>query len=530
MNRYKISTLIIVVTAGLTSACIGELDREPLNKQVTTADRVFSNPASYKEFLAKLYGALTLTGQRGEYGQPEIPAPDEGTTSFLRTYWSAQEITTDECISAWGDPGLVEYHGHLWSEQNYYVQLLYQRIFLNIAYCNEYLREVPKRINGLPAEMQNDVRMYVTEARFLRALYYYFAMDLWGNVPFITENDATGAFLPPQISRKDLFAFIEAELLEILPDMAEPGENEYARADKAVAWMVLAKMYLNAEVYIGEEHNTDAITYCNNIINSGAYSLHNNYQELFLADNHRWREEIIFPVAEDGNNTRNYGGMTFVIHAAVGGSMDADNDYGIGSGGWSGNRFTNTFVNKFPDAEGDADSRIMTYTDGQILDINTPTIFTEGYLCSKYRNITSTGAKGVNSTFVDTDFPMFRLADVYLMYAEAVERGGTGGNEATSVGYINQLRQRAYGDNTGNISAADITLDFILDERGRELYWEAHRRTDLIRFGKFTGSSYIWDWKGNVKQGRSTPGHLNVFPIPASDRAVNTNLDQNTGY
>lgn len=168
----------------------------------------------------------------------------------------------------------------------------------------------------------------------------------------------------------------------------------------------------------------------------------------------------------------------------------------------------------------------MTYTDGQILDINTPTIFTEGYLCSKYRNITSTGAKGVNSTFVDTDFPMFRLADVYLMYAEAVERGGTGGNEATSVGYINQLRQRAYGDNTGNISAADITLDFILDERGRELYWEAHRRTDLIRFGKFTGSSYIWDWKGNVKQGRSTPGHLNVFPIPASDRAVNTNLDR----
>jgi len=529
MNRFTLSTFVCITAAWLTTACIGDLDREPLNKQITTSNMIFGDPASYKEFLAKLYGAMTLTGQRGEYGQPEISAPDEGTTSFLRTYWSAQEITTDECISAWGDPGLVEFHGHLWSEQNYYVQLLYQRIFINIAYCNEYIREVPRHLDEVSADQRADLEQYVTEARFLRALYYYFAMDLWGNVPFVTEQDKTGAFLPKQILRADLFDYIESELLEIIPDLALPAQNEYARADQAAAWMLLAKMYLNAEVYLGtgNDRYTDALTYCNKIIASGQYSINNNYSNLFLADNHLLRNEIIFTVAEDGDNTRNYGGVTFIIHAAVGGSQDADNGFGIASGGWSGNRFTNAFVEKFAD---DDDQRKLVYTDGQTLDITNPTVFTQGYLCTKYKNLTSAGVKGKNATFVDTDFPMFRYADVYLMYAEAVKRGGNGGDINTAVEYVNELRERAYGDTSGNISSTDLTLDFILDERGRELYWEAHRRTDLIRFGKFTGSAYLWDWKGNVKEGASTGDHFDLFPLPASDRAVNTNLDQNPGY
>ncbi len=529
MNRYKISTLVIVILGWMASSCINDLDTVPLNKQLTTSAIVFENPKSYKEFLAKLYGAMTLTGQRGEFGQPEITAPDEGTTSFMRTYWSAQEITTDECISAWGDPGLVEFHGHLWSEQNSYIQLLYQRIFINIAYCNEYIREVPKHINELPENMQADVIQYVAEARFLRAMYYYFAMDLWGNVPFVTEQDETGAFLPQQIQRADLFAYIESELLEVIPALAQPGANEYARADQAAAWMLLAKMYINSEVYLGTGNKkyTEAITYCNKIISSGVYSINNNYENLFLADNHQLKNEIILPVAEDGDFTRNYGGMTFIIHAAVGGSQDPDNGFGIASGGWSGNRFTNSFVEKFTDAD---DKRILTYIDGQTLDITNPTVFTQGYLCTKFKNLTSTGTKGKNTTFVDTDFPLFRYADVYLMYAEAVKRGGTGGDLNLAVGFVNQLRERAYGDNSGNITTAELTLDFILDERGRELYWEAQRRTDLIRFGKFTGDAYLWDWKGNVKDGATTANHFVIFPLPAFDLAVNTNLEQNPGY
>jgi hypothetical protein len=236
-------------------------------------------------------------------------------------------------------------------------------------------------------------------------------------------------------------------------------------------------------------------------------------------------------VAEDGNSGRNYGGVTFIIHAAVGGSENPDNDFGIAAGGWSGNRFTNAFVSKFEDKSGDTDSRAMFYTDGQKLDgINNPTVFTEGYLSTKFRNLTSNGAKGQNETFVDTDFPMFRLADVYLMYAEAVLRGGSGGDAGTALNYVNAIRERAYGDASGNISAAELDLPFILDERARELYWEGHRRTDLIRFGAFTGDSYLWDWKGNVKDGSATQSHFVLFPLPSSDRAVNTNLKQNPGY
>jgi hypothetical protein len=530
MNRYGLYTLTVFMTSLLLTSCVNDLDTEPLNKRVTTAATVFKDPASFKEFLAKLYGAMTLTGQRGEYGQPEISAPDEGTTSFIRTYWSAQEITTDECLNAWGDPGLVEFHGHSWSEQNSYVQLLYQRIFINIAYCNEFIREVTPRAAGLSGTTKEEVIKYLAEARFLRALYYYFALDLWGNIPFVTEADATGAFLPRQIKRVDLFTYIESELKEILPTMAEPGQNEYARADQAAAWMLLAKLYLNSIVYTGTDRYSDCINYCNNIIGAGKYSLNNNYGNLFLADNNNINNEIIFRVAEDGNNGRNYGGVTFIIHAAVGGTMDADNGFGIGSGGWSGNRLTNTLVSKFADPSGNTDKRAIFYTDGQTLTIDHPTVFKEGYLCAKFKNLTSAGVKGQNATFVDTDFPMFRLADVYLMYAEAVKRGGSGGDVNTAVSYINNIRQRAYGNNSANITGSDLTLSFILDERARELYWEAHRRTDLIRFGLFTGDTYLWDWKGNVKNGSGTDKHFDLFPLPASDRAVNTNLVQNFGY
>ncbi len=529
MKKYIILSLLAVLMTFVS--CHDDLDTVPLNKRITTANAVYGDPASYKELLAKLYASLTSTGQRGEYGMPEISAPDEGTTSFLRMYWSAQEITTDECISAWGDPGLTEYHGHNWSAQNAYIQLLYQRIFINIAYCNEFIREVGARVDGLNEPLKAETLRYLAEARFLRAYFYFCALDFWGNVPFVTEADAPGAFLPSQISRADLFEYIEAELIDIENKLAPARTNEYARADQAAAWMLLAKLYLNSEVYLGpgNQKYSECIAYCDKIIGAG-YELHSDYTHLFLADNHRLTNEIIFPIAEDGNNGRNYGGVTFIIHAAVGGSQDADNDFGIASGGWSGSRFTNTFVNKFADKSGSTDARALFYTDGQTLDIGNPLVFTEGYLSTKFKNITSTGEKGQNATFVDTDFPLFRLADVYLMYAEAVLRGGTGGDLSSALNYVNAIRERAYGDASGNVTSSDLTLDFILDERARELHWEAQRRTDLIRFDKFTGNDYLWDWKGNVKEGAGTEDHRSLFPIPASDLAVNTNLIQNPNY
>ena len=222
--------------------------------------------------------------------------------------------------------------------------------------------------------------------------------------------------------------------------------------------------------------------------------------------------------------------MTYLVHAPVGGSMSAAS-FGI-NGGWAGLRTTAAFVGSFTDITGNTDKRAMFYTTGQSLEINDVFNFTNGYAIAKFRNVTSAGAKGSDQTgdFPDTDYPMFRLADVYLMYAEAVVRGGAGGSAATALQYVNALRQRAYGNTNGNITAPQLTLDLILAERGRELFWEGHRRTDLIRFGKFTGSTYIWPWKGGVKEGKAVEDFRTLYPIPSADRTANPNLEQNDGY
>jgi hypothetical protein len=539
MRTYKILVITAIMTVMFVSSCTKDLNTVPIDPLVTTSANVFNNPAAYEEFLAKLYASMAISGQDITFTEPDIQASDQGTACFLREYWAAEEATTDECINAWGDPGLVEYHGGIWSDENLYVQLMYERIFVNIAYTNEFIRDADAKLGSLTGTLKTNVTEYIAEARFLRAYFYYCAMNEYGNVPFATETDLPGTFIPKQISRANLFSYIESELVAIQPLLAAPGQNQYARVDRAADWALLARMYLNAQVFTGTltassftpgaARFTDCITYCNKIISTGLYSLHPSYQQLFLADNHNYRDEIILPLAEDGIHTESYGDVTFIIHAGVGGSEDATNEFGIASGGWAGNRFTTTFVNNvFSDRN---DQRAILYTNGQdTTGIATPNVFSEGYLNAKFKNVTSTGAPGSNNTFVDTDFPLFRLGEVYLNYAEAVMRGGTGGDMGTAVNYVNALRTRAYGNTSGNITTAQLTNDFMISERGRELQWEMFRRTDLIRFGLFTGGSYLWDWKGNVMSGTATPVHLMLFPLPASDLQLNSNLKQNPGY
>jgi len=530
MKKFRILSITAIMTVMFVSSCTKDLNTVPIDPLVKTSANVYDTPVSYTEGLAKLYGSMAISGQSSNFTQPDVAASDQGTACFLREYWAAEEVTTDECINAWGDGGLVEYHGGIWSDENLYVQLMYERIFVNIAYCNEYIRDVKAKLSSLSGQELTDVTEDINEARFMRAYFYYCAMNEYGNVPFADETQLPGTFLPKQITRANLFNWIESELTAIAPNMPAPGQNVYARADRAAAWALLSRMYLNAQVFTGTQRYTDCITYANKIISSGVYSLHPSYQQLFLADNNTDRDEIILPIAEDGVNTQSYGDVSFIIHAGVGGSEDATNEFGIASGGWAGNRLTITFVNKvFSDRN---DRRAIFYTSGQdTTAIADPTVFGEGYLDAKWKNVTSTGAPGSNNTFVDTDFPLFRLGEVYLNYAEAVLRQGSGGDANTALGYINALRTRAYGGKTtGNITAAQLTLDFILDERGRELHWEMFRRTDLIRYGLFTGGTYLWDWKGNVQAGVATDAHLNLFPLPASDLQLNSNLKQNPGY
>ncbi|PKP08875.1 MAG: RagB/SusD family nutrient uptake outer membrane protein, partial [Bacteroidetes bacterium HGW-Bacteroidetes-3] len=318
-------------------------------------------------------------------------------------------------------------------------------------------------------------------------------------------------------------------LIAIEGDLVAPRQNEYARADKAVAWTILAKIYLNAQVYIGVDKNTECIESCKKIIQSG-YSLASDYSLNFLADNdfnEAGMNEIIFATVSDGVVTQNYGATTVIINGEVG-SLEK-NTIALGAQGWGGAlRVRKQFANKFlGGAVPLTDKRNTILTAGRNIDIVDVGDRDSGFIITKYKNVTSTGVAGPDPTFVDTDFPMFRLADVYLMYAEAVVRGGAGGTTGEAVNYVNLLRTRA---NSTLITSSALTLDFLIDERSRELYFEGHRRQDLIRFGKFTGSSYNWAFKGGSPTGIALPSHFNVYPIPANNMAANPNLTQNPGY
>lgn len=512
------------------ASCTKDLNRQPLTG--TTAADVYNTPENYKAVLAKVYVGLAVSGQQGPAGNPDITGYDEGFSNYLRQYWQMEELTTDEAVIGWGDADIQDLHNMDWTTSNTFVRMIYNRIYYQISLCNEFIRESADDVvagKGFSSQDADNIKQFRAEARFMRALSYWHAMDFFGSVPFVIENDPVGTFLPPQISKDSLFQYIESELLDVEGTMADPRTNEYARADKAADWMLLAKLYLNAEVYTGTPRYSDCLTYCNKIIAAG-YSLEPQYKNLFLADNNN-SNEIIFPVAFDALHTQTYGGMVYLIHAEIGGSMNAA-DFGVSSGGWAGLRTTKNLVNEFSDPSGNTDKRAMFYTDGQNEEINTIlNNFNDGYAITKYKNINQAGQaeSDPSGQFVNTDFPMFRLGDAYLMYAEAVLKGG-GGDEGTALNYMNQLRERAYGNTSGNIAQSDLTLDFILQERSREMYWEASRRTDLIRFGKFTSGSYLWPFKGGVEGGTGVDDFRNIFPIPVSDITVNPNLTQNPGY
>lgn len=535
MKQYNLYKCLIALLVISLTACSKKLDLVPTND--ITAETVYSTPLGYKQALAKVYVAFAHTGNSGGTGSPDIPSAiiaDEGNSDFLRLYFNLQELTTDESAWTWqNDAGIRGLKEMSWSAINPIVNGVYYRSFFQITLANDFIRQaadskVSER--GIAGTDADNIRKYRTEARFLRAYQYWVLMDLFGNPPFVTENDAVGSGIPKQIQRKDLFAYIESELKAIETELAAPKTNEYGRADQAAAWALLARMYLNAKVYTGTDRYTDAITYCNKIIAAG-YTLHPNYRELMLADNHLNTSEFIFAINYDGTSTQNWGGTTYLTHgpAAVPGSISGT------SGNWGGLRHTHTFVNLFADPSGNTDKRAQFYTVGQNLVMTDLYMGTDGYSSTKYRNLTRSGAPAPNrdpaGNWVDIDFPLFRLGEVYLIYAEAVLRGGTGGSSANALNYINLLRTRAYnGSTSGNITAGQLTLDFILDERARELYYEAMRRTDLVRYDKFTTGSYLWAWKGGVLAGRSVDNKYNLFPLPATDLSSNPNLIQNTGY
>lgn len=531
---YSILGLAALITA--VSSCTKDLDTLPLSDTEIVADKVWADWANYEQVLAKVYAGLAVSGQEGPAGKPDISGIDEGFSTFTRGYFNHQETTTDEAIICWNDQTIKDLHGLKWSSSDVYVQAMYNRVFYSVAVSNEFLRQTTAdqlARRGMSAKAE-EVAAMRAEARWVRAYVYWVGLDLFGNIPFVTEEGQIGTsadMAPKQKSRKEVFEYVEKELLAISGSVA--GSNEllkadgdktyYGRATRGAAWALLSRIYLNAQIYTGTARWDDCVKASEEVINS-TYLLDPVYANMFLADNHK-STEFIFAIPFDCDKAKTYGGTSYFIQAATGGSMGKDY---MGLGGWGGARTTKEFVNLFSNG----DKRGMFYYDGQTEDIPTNDNFTEGIAVTKWRNVNSDGtpvlgADGQASGYASNDLALFRLAEVYLNYAEATLRGGSG-DMGAALGYVNELRKRAWGSNAGNVSAID--LNFIIEERGRELYWELLRRTDLIRFDMFTTSKYIWQWKGGVPEGRAVDPKYNIFPLAASDVSANVNLTQNPGY
>lgn len=541
-KKYILSAASLALMMGMSS-CVNDLD-------VTPIDPSTEMTPSEVELYTKCYANMALAGQGGANGDCDIDKLDGGTTGFVRQLFNAQELPTDECICSWGDPGIPEFNTGSWDASHPMLQGFYYRLYAGINYCNHYL-DVCGGVNEQRA----------AEVRALRCLYYYYLLDCFGNVPFTTVLTMVDS--PVRYDRATLYAWLETELKALLqegnllkPASRNSSQEGYGRIDEDGVNMLLARLYLNAEVYTGKAAWSDALTYAEAII-TGPHKLFTNnnqyitftdgfgthtfsaYQMLFFGDNGETgaSSEAIFALLQDGLKTTSWGTTLFLMASTWKADMDVMKDYNT-TAAWAGNRARKEFVRIFfPEgnvpaediqktAELAGDDRALLFGKGRSLEVNKTTEFTEGYSVGKFRNTYSDGSKGHDAEKVDADFFLMRTGEAYLIAAEAALRANN--DKSTCAKYINELRSRAHAK---KVSPDDCTLDLVLDERAKELYYEGFRRTDLIRFGKFGGNSnYVWEWKGGTKTGVNFEEYRNLYPIPSADINTNNNLKQNQGY
>ena len=532
-KKYKYLIFSLMSLPLVMSSCYSDLDTTPIDPDEVTSDLVFTDEASYDNFIAKIYAGLSISGNKGPSDLPDIIGIDEGSqASYLRMLWNMEELPTEEALCSWNDQTIRDFHALNWTSSDVFIKGFYYRLYYQITLASEFLREstdAKLSSRGVSDAGKAKIKQYRAEARFLRALSYYHVLDNFRQGPFVTETSEIGSVPPEAGSTQQIYDFIESELKAIESDLLDPfvgfDTNNYGRATKAAAYTLLAKLYLNAETYVGTAKYTECIAECNKVIAAG-YQLEPVYANLFKADNHK-SKEIIFPMIYDPDNLQTWGGMMFLMCSAVNSDLKGSI---AAPGSWEGNRGTVNIFNRFSGVESLDERCSLLYTGYNQTDITDVGTYKEGVQVLKYSNFNSDGTDAGGS-YPNTDFPLFRLADIYLMYAEAVVRGGSGGSMAQAVNYVNAIRDRAYiVDATGRISASDLTLNFLLEERGRELLWEAQRRTDLVRFGKLTSSDYLWDFKGGVDGGVGVDTKYKIYPLPAADVNANPNLVQNEGY
>lgn len=539
MNILKkiIPAAALTLTLGMTS-CVGDLDVDPINPQQTMeldGDALFN----------KIYASFSLTGQSGPSGNGDIEDVDEGRSDYFRSKWYLNEFTSDEAHWVWAtDAGIPELLHNAWGESCVFSAALYSRLYFTITLCNFYLQQ---DVQASDAEQRN------AEVRFIRALNYYDVMDLYGGGAFTeTVSSEKAAYY----NRQQMFEYVESELKACAEKMAEPGATTYGRADRVAAWNLLARLYLNAEVYTGTARWDDAMTYAEKVINNGYYHLNTTgsvnpttgevyspYQMLFLADNNKngAQYENLVVGLFDGVKTKSYGGTNFLVQAAYSNKVSTDNYAPSGANNSWGKciRLRKQLVDKFfssTPAEADSlknmtnaanDDRALFFNQGiseSVTDEGTDENL--GYSSVKFRNVNSDGSSNDVIEFVNTDLPVMRIAEAYLTYAEAsIRKNGAAGN-TDAAEKINKLRDRAHATLKNT-----YTLDEVCDEWSREFWLEGRRRMDLIRFGKFAGQSkYKWEWMGGTYEGNQFPSYMNIFPLPVNELSNNPNLKQNAGY
>jgi len=527
-NNKWFYIIALMVVAVATTSCLNDLNVVPINPQVT---QTFNQD----EVFAKTFAAFAISGQQGPAGNNDIDITDEGRFSLNRCLWNINELPTDEAICAWTDAEVIELNSDSWSSSNLATIGLYARLYFVVTISNHFLQQTAGLTDAKSVKQR-------AEVRFLRALGYFYLMDIYGNVPF---TEAISDQLPPQIKRADLFTYIEKELTAIEPDMYAPGAAPYYRLDQAANWLLKSRLYLNAQVYTGTARWDDAITYANKVMTS-KYKLNPSYKQLFMADNagtfdgstNTAPQEIIYPIAADGIKTNGYGNSLFLVASTHTGDGNMPN-WGS-TAGWGGNRARATLVSKFfpggnvPTAAdltiAAGDDRAMLLSTGRTVVVSKVTDFTKGLSVTKFSNVRFDGKAASDPQFTDMDIPFMRASEAYLTYAEANLRSTTG-TVANALSAINAVRTRSHAVALVNITKDKNGLDVVLDEWSREFFFEGRRRMDLIRYGYFGGSgTYNWDWKGGTAAGTQFDSHFNLMPIPTGDLNANSKLVQNTGY
>ena len=556
---------IFIKTAMASMLCMGFVScADELN--IKSIDPQSSPTYTVKGLLAKQYATLGLTGQKGPDGSSDLSGDNEGESGFIRTIFNLQELMTDETAWAWQDnPGIAPITSMSWTKDNVRVDWAYQRLIFNVTLYNQFISEQ----TGSLSDDQ------VAEVRFLRALNYYYFLDLFRKAPF---KDTFDNNLPTEKSGKDLYEWLDNELTTIEPLMAEVGAyntaKDFGRADRGAAYALHARLALNSAVYTDGQVKDyqKAIDYCDKIINSRKYDLsrvakngYSGYQQLFMGDNDcnpAAMKEIIFPIRQDGLKARAYAGTTYLVSA----STIAGMPYASTGDPWKCMFARENMVEKFfpnkkdipmatvgdvlknpskeeviaKDSEkgyGTADviakagdDRALLYMgvggceEGKVRTINPGEAITgplNGASFVKWSNLHADGTTQHDQNYSDTDFPVFRLAEIYLTRAEAKYRLGQDGLDD-----ILKVQDRA-----NRVSkATSVDEQTLIDEWCREFYMEGRRRSDLVRFGLFTGSKYLWSYKGGAENGAGIPAYYDVYPIPDNEIKNNPNMHQNPKY